>query len=409
MQENENNPASLFTTAGLVKKNSQIYVKRRADDHLYANLLKGNFCYFDAPRLIGKSSLRIRTSQRLIERGIHCIQIDLSSFGQVDYNADQFFYTISYIIARKTNLEFDLTQYTKKNIHLSPVNRFVNLFKDYIFKELSGNIVLFFDELEYVPSRLQTEFNNAITTLYLERNRLAVYNRLSVVLLGIPLPQDRFEYFKGSPFCIGTYIPFGYFKLANALETLKLGFKNINTDHDQLISEIFHWTNGHPAMSQKLCFSIAEGETEISDIPLVVEQHVDYIFFTRSTHRADDASIRSIHTGLTNTKYSVELLQLLYKIQNGEKIQYDKNDLVHLYIIHSGLIIEDSGILVIGNRIMDIAFNKAWTMKQLEDRGHPVGPSVHELKNVCPTDRRNDSFFDFSFLKVIFPFTSNHN
>src|SRR5262245_53249936 len=59
-----------------------LYVERPADQELPDALLQCELCYVIAPRQIGKSSLRIRTTAWLKKECVHCLTIDLNWIGK---------------------------------------------------------------------------------------------------------------------------------------------------------------------------------------------------------------------------------------------------------------------------------------------------------------------------------------
>jgi len=63
---------------------SPTYVTRKADDDFYNCLKSGDFCYVLNSRQMGKSSLRVRTMQRLQNDGIACAVIDITQIGNTE-------------------------------------------------------------------------------------------------------------------------------------------------------------------------------------------------------------------------------------------------------------------------------------------------------------------------------------
>ena len=56
---------SYYQVGGCLPINASNYVKRRADEDFYEGLKAGEFCYVLNSRQMGKSSLQVRTIQRL--------------------------------------------------------------------------------------------------------------------------------------------------------------------------------------------------------------------------------------------------------------------------------------------------------------------------------------------------------
>src|SRR5437879_4024159 len=72
---------SIYTVGGTVQAGGGIYIPRRADDQLLDLCEAGVFSYVLTARQMGKSSLMVRTAERLSQRGTRSVVIDLTQLG----------------------------------------------------------------------------------------------------------------------------------------------------------------------------------------------------------------------------------------------------------------------------------------------------------------------------------------
>jgi len=81
MTSTQTRAADYFKAGGTLHLSSPSYVRRAADDELFRQALAGQFCYVLTSRQRGKSSLMIRTAERLREAGVQTSIVDLSGLG----------------------------------------------------------------------------------------------------------------------------------------------------------------------------------------------------------------------------------------------------------------------------------------------------------------------------------------
>ena len=66
---------SFYQTGGNLPLDAPSYIKRKADDELYEALVRGEFCYVLNSRQMGKSSLMVRTAEKLKAEALETVDL----------------------------------------------------------------------------------------------------------------------------------------------------------------------------------------------------------------------------------------------------------------------------------------------------------------------------------------------
>src|SRR2546421_10465453 len=99
--------SSFFVTGGTLSSSASSYIVRQADTDLYENLLAGEFCYVLNSRQMGKSSLMVRTAERLKAAGVTVAILDLQALGQ-NLTPEQWYDGLLALFSEQLHLEDDL-------------------------------------------------------------------------------------------------------------------------------------------------------------------------------------------------------------------------------------------------------------------------------------------------------------
>ena len=355
-----------YKVGGSLGENAPSYVTRQADDELYRYLKSGEFCYIFNSRQMGKTSLIVRTHNRLQTEGYACTSLDFSVRGSGDMKSEQWYAGIVYKLV--VNFELGnpkdfLLNWWKDRSAISGVNRLDEFIETVLLTSIKSQIVVFIDEIDSILSlRFPTDdFFALIRSCYEKRNINPEYKRLTFALVGVATPGDLIGDKRRTPFNIGKAIQLDGFK-DSEIEPLAKGFEGIVENPNALMKEVLNWTGGQPFLTQKLCKLLKDRELDSGE---KLESIIESQIIDNWEAHDEPEHLKTIRDRmLLGEQIAGRFLGLYQQILLNGYINAD-NSLENMRFRLLGLVVKEDRIIKVYNRIYKSVFNLAWVEKEL--------------------------------------------
>ncbi len=363
----------LYHPRGTIPQSGKLYITRKADDDLYRHLSRSELCYVLTARQMGKSSLMVRTMQRLKQAGIHTAIIDLSSgiAGDSLRNMDQFYVSFLKRLNRELRFRFDVAEWwQEQGTSESEAARFNRFLRDELLEAIPEPIVIFIDEIDSIRALKRKNFPTddffaVLRAMYNERATDTTYNRLNFALIGVARPSDLITDPQRTPFNIGTGIDLTYFNNDEA-QAFSAGMGQTDTRAHEVLSWVLHWTGGHPYLSHRVVAELVE-HPDLMQSRDQVDALIDRLYINANPV---DINLKFVSDWLSRTPDLVAYLSQYYRIAYGIPIQDDAEDNEILnYLKLTGVVRPVNGFLQVSNRVYARFFDREWVGARLSERG----------------------------------------
>ncbi|MCY7382356.1 MAG: AAA-like domain-containing protein [Microcoleus sp. CAN_BIN18] len=384
---------SYYQVGGSLTNNAPNYVQRQADDDFYNELKAGEFCYVLNSRQMGKSSLQVRTIQRLRRDGIACAAIDISEIGNRGVTPEQWYAGLLRILENNFNLSdiVNVRTWWRDRNFLTPVQRLSEFIETVLLANISTNIVIFIDEIDSILALdfPADDFLALIRSCYNKRANNSEFDRLTWALLGVASPADLCREQNSSsstPFNIGRAIELTGFDETEA-QPLAAGLAEITDRSGEVLREVLHWTGGQPFLTQKLCKLLFENAALIENPREWVEKVVRLKIVENWESQDVPEHLSTIRDRLFRENQRIVRRLGLYQqiLEQVEIVPDGSAEQMELRL--SGLIVKRRENLTISNPIYEAVFNQ----KLIEQKLEKLSPYSEAIKVWLHSNSEDDS------------------
>lgn len=359
--------SSFFVIDGPLPHDCPAYIQRPCDEALVDRLRRSQFCWVRGSRHTGKSSLMIRAAEILRKADFRIAKLDLA---KVDSGVppEQSFISLLQQLSSQLTFDSNLKSSTSDAPVDNPVRNFFSTTWEIASGGTSSPLIVFVDNIDHLPELAFSE-NDFIEAFRDLKNKTSLETKsgpLAFCFLGMMAASDLNSSEFTNPFDPANQIELPDFSSKEAaLLATGLGSKKA------LMDRILYWTNGHPYLTQRVCFGVtqefadtADTESFIEDLELVDLLCEDLLLSNRANER--DRHLNSVREQLLEKAAATEdLLKTYIRIRGcGAVEDPDSNPSVRL-LGATGILRIEQNIPRIRNRIYERVFDRDWAMENM--------------------------------------------
>ncbi|MDV3348018.1 AAA-like domain-containing protein [Leptothoe sp. LEGE 181152] len=355
-----------YTVGGALRQDAPTYISRQADEDLFQALAAREYSHIFNARQMGKSSLRVQTTQRLKAKGIACGVIEVSAIVEHGMTSEAWYLGIIRRLSRSLGIKLKVIPWWQDRAELSPIQRFSEFIEDVLLKEIQQPIVIFIDEIDSLfQFDFSDDFFSLIRYFYQERAEQPDYRRLTITLIGVATPSELISARDRTPFNIGTAIQLRGFTLEEA-KPLSTGLAHLSEYSEGLIQCILRWTGGQPFLTQKLCqLIVSEADIEPRAYPApYVDKLVERKIIQDWLQQDTPEHLKTIQDRLLHSSRAQRLLEVYRDILQSRIVLLDGSP-EHNELQLTGLVVKEGAYLKVANKIYAEIFRPWWVDRRL--------------------------------------------